>query len=75
MNVGYLLTNSANKFPDRPAIISEEGRSTFKIFNQRTDRLAGAMLRICKTITQLFLCRRFDRVVPVSPMKITGIEV
>jgi len=43
MNVGYLLTNSANKFPDRPAIISEEGRFTFKIFNQRTDRLAVAM--------------------------------
>ena len=45
MNVGYLLTNSANKFPDRLAIISGESRSTFKIFNQKTDRLAGAMLK------------------------------
>ncbi|HIJ21058.1 MAG TPA: AMP-binding protein, partial [Deltaproteobacteria bacterium] len=45
MNVGSLLTNSANKFPDRLAIISEEGRFTFRVFNQRTDRLAVAMLK------------------------------
>ncbi|MCF8145723.1 MAG: long-chain fatty acid--CoA ligase [Deltaproteobacteria bacterium] len=45
MNVGYLLTNSANKFPDRPAIISQEGRATFKTFNHRTDRLAVAMIK------------------------------
>ncbi len=45
MNVGYLLTNSANKFPDRLAIISQEGRVTFKTFNDRTDRLAVAMIK------------------------------
>ena len=43
MNVGYLLTNSAHKFPDRPAIISGEGRFTFRTFNKRTDQLAGSM--------------------------------
>ncbi|EFK07852.1 AMP-binding enzyme [delta proteobacterium NaphS2] len=46
MNVGYLLTNSARKFSDRLAVICDEGRCTFKTFDQRTDRLASAM---CKT--------------------------
>ena len=45
MNIGSLLTNSAHKFPERLAIISEEGRWTFEEFDQRTDRLAGAMLK------------------------------
>ena len=45
MNVGFLLTNSANKFPGKLAIIAEEGRFTFNVFNQRTDRLAVAMLK------------------------------
>ena len=45
MNVGYLLINSANKFPKRTVVISEEGRSSFEEFNQRTNRLANAMLR------------------------------
>jgi acyl-CoA synthetase (AMP-forming)/AMP-acid ligase II len=46
MNVGYLLTNSAHKYPERLAIISEEGRWTFEEFDQRTNRLAGAMLKV-----------------------------
>jgi len=44
MNVGYLLSNSARKYPERLAIISEEGEWTYKAFDQRTSRLAGAML-------------------------------
>jgi acyl-CoA synthetase (AMP-forming)/AMP-acid ligase II len=44
MNVGRLLSNSAQKYPEREAIISEEGRWTFEAFDQRTGRLAGAML-------------------------------
>ena len=44
MNVGYLLSNSANKYPERVAVISDEGRWTFKAFNQRTNRLANALL-------------------------------
>ena len=38
------MSNSANKYPERLAIISEEGRCTFEAFDQRTGRLAGAML-------------------------------
>ena len=45
MNVGYLLTNSAHKYPERLAVISEEGRWTFEEFDQRTNRLGGAMLK------------------------------
>jgi fatty-acyl-CoA synthase len=45
MNIGSLLSNSAHKYPERLAIISEEGRWTFEEFDQRTDRLAGAMLK------------------------------
>lgn len=44
MNIGYLLSNSANKYPERCAIISEEGRWTYEAFNERTDRLASALL-------------------------------
>ncbi|MCF8083619.1 MAG: long-chain fatty acid--CoA ligase [Deltaproteobacteria bacterium] len=45
MDVGYLLTNSAHKFPDRLAVIGDEGRYTFRTFDQRTDRLASAMVK------------------------------
>lgn len=44
MNVGYLLTNAAHKFPEKLAVISEEGRWTFEEFDQRTTRLGAAML-------------------------------
>jgi acyl-CoA synthetase (AMP-forming)/AMP-acid ligase II len=44
MNVGNLLNNSASKYPEKTAIISDEGRWTYRAFNQRTNRLAGAML-------------------------------
>jgi fatty-acyl-CoA synthase len=44
MNVGRLLSNSAQKYPQRLAIISQEGRWTFEAFDQRTGQLAGAML-------------------------------
>ncbi len=45
MNVGYLLINSASKYPQRTAIISQEGRWTYQAFNERTNRLAGALLK------------------------------
>ncbi|HDZ90123.1 MAG: long-chain fatty acid--CoA ligase [Deltaproteobacteria bacterium] len=45
MNVGYFLINSARKFPERTAIVSGEGRFTFKELDLRTDRLALAMNR------------------------------
>ena len=45
MNIGSLLSNSAHKYPERLAIISEEGRWPFKEFDQRTGRLAVAMLK------------------------------
>ncbi|MBA3035279.1 MAG: AMP-binding protein, partial [Desulfobacterium sp.] len=43
MNVAYLLVNSAGKYPDRTAIISEEKHFSYKAFNQRVNRLAHAM--------------------------------
>jgi acyl-CoA synthetase (AMP-forming)/AMP-acid ligase II len=43
MNVSYLLTNSASKYPQRTAIISGEVRSTYKVFNERANRLANAV--------------------------------
>jgi acyl-CoA synthetase (AMP-forming)/AMP-acid ligase II len=45
MNVGRLLSNSAQKYPERLAIISEEGRWTFEAFDRRTGQLAGAMVK------------------------------
>lgn len=44
MNVGNLLQISASKYPDKTAIISEEGRWTYQAFDERTNRLAGAFL-------------------------------
>jgi len=44
MNISYFLINSARKYPERLAIVSEEGNWTFESFDQRTNRLAGAML-------------------------------
>jgi fatty-acyl-CoA synthase len=44
MNVGYLLANSAAKFPQQEAVVSDQGRSTFIQFEQRVAQLAGAML-------------------------------
>ena len=44
MNLGSLLNISASKYPERTAIISAEGRWTFKAFDERTNRLAGAFL-------------------------------
>ncbi|NQT55432.1 MAG: long-chain fatty acid--CoA ligase [Desulfobacteraceae bacterium] len=44
MNISYFLINSARKYPERLAIVSEEGSWTFESFDQRTNRLAGAML-------------------------------
>jgi acyl-CoA synthetase (AMP-forming)/AMP-acid ligase II len=46
MNLGYLLKNSAGKFPERTAIISQEGRWSYKAFDERTDQLAGALLNV-----------------------------
>jgi fatty-acyl-CoA synthase len=44
MNLGYLLNNSAGKYPQRTAIISPEGRWSYKALDERTNRLAGAFL-------------------------------
>lgn len=45
MNIGYLLTNSARKFPQRLAVIAGEGRYTFEAFDHKTNRMANAMLK------------------------------
>ncbi len=44
MNVGYVLANSAAKFPDKEAIVCDQGRMTYGAFEDRAARLAGAML-------------------------------
>ena len=45
MNVGQLLTISALKYPEKLAVIAEEGRCTFQEFDRRTSSLSGAMLK------------------------------
>ncbi len=44
MNVGSLLRVSAGKYPQATAVVSDQGRLSFAQLDQRTDRLAGAML-------------------------------
>lgn len=43
MNVSYLLTNGASKYPAKTAIISGEKRLTYEAFNDRVNRLGNAM--------------------------------
>jgi acyl-CoA synthetase (AMP-forming)/AMP-acid ligase II len=42
MNTACLLVNSASKYPDKTAIISEDTRHSYKTFNERVNRLAHA---------------------------------
>jgi len=44
MNLGNLLNITASKYPARTAIISQEGRWSYKALDERTNRLAGAFL-------------------------------
>jgi fatty-acyl-CoA synthase len=44
MNVGSLLTMQGNKFPDRTALIYEKMRFTYREFNERSNRIAQALL-------------------------------
>jgi acyl-CoA synthetase (AMP-forming)/AMP-acid ligase II len=44
MNLGSLLNITASKYPERTAIISAEGRWSYRAFDERTNRLAGAFL-------------------------------
>lgn len=46
MNVGQILTFTANKFPKRTAIIFEEKQFTYQEFNDRVNRFANALLRL-----------------------------
>ena len=45
MNVGQILTLTANKFPERTAILFEDKRFTYQEFNERVNRLAQAFLK------------------------------
>lgn len=45
MTIGDLLIRNANKFPDKTALVSEEGISmTFRSLNERVNRLSHALL-------------------------------
>lgn len=46
MNVGQILTLSANKFPERTAIIFGDKRFTYQEFNERVNRFAHSFLRM-----------------------------
>jgi Acyl-CoA synthetases (AMP-forming)/AMP-acid ligases II len=46
MNVGQILTLTANKFPERTAILSEDTRFTYREFNERVNRFAHSLLRM-----------------------------
>ena len=46
MNVGYLLTNAANRYPNRTAIVFEGRRFSYKEFNERVNSLAHGFLEL-----------------------------
>jgi acyl-CoA synthetase (AMP-forming)/AMP-acid ligase II len=43
MTIGDLLVRNANKFPDKPAVVSEEQTITYRALNERVNRLASAL--------------------------------
>lgn len=46
MDVGQILTFTAHKFPQRIALICEQGRMTYQEFNCRVNQLANGLLRL-----------------------------
>ena len=46
MDMGQILTLAARKYPEHTALICGEERSTYRIFNQRVNKLAHALLRL-----------------------------
>jgi len=46
MNVGQILTLTANKFPNRTAIIFENDRFTYQEFNWRANQFAHSLLQL-----------------------------
>jgi long-chain acyl-CoA synthetase len=44
MTIGDLLVRNANKFPGKPAVVSEEQTITYRALNERVNRLAGALI-------------------------------
>jgi len=46
MNIGTLLTKSAQAFPDKPALIHGPRSLTYSQFNSRVNRLANALNRM-----------------------------
>ena len=46
MNIGQILTLTANKFPDRIAIVFENPRSTYQMSNDRVNRLSLALFHM-----------------------------
>ena len=46
MNIGHTLSQSARTFPDHPAIVFGQQTFTYAHFNQRANRLAGALHRL-----------------------------
>ena len=46
MNVGQILTLTAKKFPGRIAILFENQRFTYQMFNDRVNRLSLALFHM-----------------------------
>jgi len=46
MDVGQILTLTANKFPNRSAILVENRRFSYQEFNKRVNRFAYALLNM-----------------------------
>jgi len=44
MTIGDLLVRSAHKFPEKPAVVSEEATLTFRALNERVNRLADFLV-------------------------------
>ena len=44
MNVGFILSNAAKKFPDRTALIDGDTRLTFRALDERVNRLARSLI-------------------------------
>jgi len=78
-NIGYFLTRSANKYPEKTALVIKDQRFTFSHLNIRANKLAHGLMNIDgkkgdKFAILMFNCHQFIEVY-YAVMKIGGVFV
>jgi acyl-CoA synthetase (AMP-forming)/AMP-acid ligase II len=79
INIGYFLTRSANKYPNKTALVIQDQRFSFSHLNTRANKLAHALMNLGgkkgdKFAVLMFNCHQFVEAY-YAVMKIGGVLV